>query len=86
MNNFKRIRKMEQKLGEVLVKQSDVCRIDDISIIKDELEILDEDTIIHRINYYYNSNKYTLEFFEKKNHHKLNYNYLAGRIAEQIDI
>lgn len=86
MNNFKKIKKMEQKLGEVLVKQSDICRADAITITKDELELIDDDTIIHRITYFYNSEEHELAFFEKKKYHKLNYNYLAGRIAKQIDL
>lgn len=86
MNNFKKIKKMEQKLGEILVKQSDICRSDAITITKDELELIDDDTIIHRITYFYNGEEHELDFFEKKKHHKLNYNYLAGRIAKQIDL
>ena len=86
MNNFKKIKKMEQKLGEVLVKQSDICRADTVTITKDELELIDDDTIIHRITYFYNGEEHKLTFFEKEKHHKLNYNYLAGRIANQIDL
>lgn len=86
MNNFKKIKKMEQKLGEILVKQSDICRADAITITKDELELIDDDTIIHRITYFYNGEEHELDFFEKEKHHKLNYNYLAGRIAKQIDL
>ena len=86
MNNFKKIKKMEQKLGEILVKQSDICHANAITITKDELELTDDDTIIHRLTYFHNSEKHELAFFEKKKHHKLNYNYLAGRIANQIDL